>query len=77
MNKLNGREVKTARVQTLVYIPGVGQLGPALDANSLGKKGKGSLKLFKVEEGLHLVASNFEAFVPNGNISCLEFMPEK
>lgn len=76
MSNLNGREVKMARVQTIIYIPDVGQMGPTLDANSASKRGLGSMKLFKVDGGLHLVGSNWEGYVPDGNITCIQFVPE-
>lgn len=77
MSSLNGREVKLARLHSIMHIPGVGQLGPAIDSNSASKNGLGSIKLVKVEDGLQLIGVNWEAFVPNGNIISMQFVPPK
>ena len=46
MENLNGRKVKLARVHALIHVNGVGQIGPAIDANS--GKVLGSVELTKV-----------------------------
>jgi hypothetical protein len=71
MLSLNGREVTNVRLHSVIYIPGVGQMGTTLDANSSQKNGLGSMTMLKFEDGVLLKGKNFEAFVPNGNIICM------
>lgn len=76
MLSLNGREVTLARIQTVTHIKGIGQMGPALDRDSASKSGLGSMRMYKVEDGLYLKGGNWEAFIPNGNIISMQFAPE-
>lgn len=76
MSNLNGREVTLIRLNKITHVVGVGQLGPAIDKNSAAKNGLGSLTMFKVEDGVHLVGKNWEAFIPNGNIISALLAPE-
>lgn len=71
MLSLNGREVINVRLHSVIYVPGVGQMGTTLDTNSAGKNGLGSMSMFKFEDGVLIKGKTFEAFVPNGNIVCM------
>jgi hypothetical protein len=74
VSNLNGRKVKVARVHAIVHVPGVGQLGPAIDENSA--KFLGGLSLFKEEDGMLVKGKTFELFIPNGNIISMLLEPE-
>lgn len=73
MDNVVGRELTNVRLHSVIYVPGVGQMGTTLDSNSANKNGLGSLKLFKTSDGVYLQGKTFEAFVPNGNIVCMTF----
>lgn len=77
MLSLNGREVINVRLHSVIYVPGVGQMGTTLDSNSSAKNGLGSMKMLKFEDGVLLQGTSFEAFVPNGNIICMTLASKK
>ena len=77
MKNLNGRAVTNVRLHSVIYVPGVGQMGTTLDANSSSKNGLGSMEILKFEDGVLLKGKTFEAFVPNGNIVCMTLAAEK
>jgi hypothetical protein len=73
-NAYNGRKVSIARLHTILHVPGLGQLGPAVTPDS-GKL-LGSATLTKVPDGLMFVCKGIEVFVPNGNIISMQLVPE-
>jgi len=72
-NNLTGRSVLQARLHTTLHVQGIGNMGPAVDANS----GKliGALTLTKAPDGLLIAGKGVEVFVPNGNIVSLQLAP--
>lgn len=74
MSSLNGRKVVVIRLHTSVHIVDVGQLGPAMSGTDLAKKG---IEATKIEGGVNLKGRTFEAFIPDGNISLIQFASEK
>lgn len=73
------RKVIHARLHTIIHLPTVGQMGPAIDADSA--KVKGAMEITKESDGILIKGKSprgdsFEAFVPNGNIVCLQLAPE-
>ena len=74
MQTLNGRKVKVVRMHTVAHAPGLGQIGPAIDANS--GKTLGIMELFYYNEGVYFRCKGVEGYIPSGNVSSIVFEPE-
>jgi len=76
MSKLNGRKVLLVRTHSVVHVPGIGQLKPAIDANSAGLMGQ--LELEYQDSGCYVscVAKNIYFYISPGNIISMNLAPE-
>ena len=75
MKTLNGRKVKICRLHTVTHAPGLGQIGPSLDANSGKTLGVATLEYF--DSGVLFSCKGVEMYIPGGNISGMVFEPEE
>jgi hypothetical protein len=75
MKSLNWRKLKLARLQTVAHAPGLGQIGPAIDANS--GKVLGIAELYYYDGGVLFRCKGCEMYIPGGNIINMVLEPEE
>jgi hypothetical protein len=75
MTSVLGRSVSTLRLHTTTHAKGIGNLGPNIDKDTGGVKGR--VKMIVVSEGVLLMAGSIQVVFPSGNIVSYELEPVK